>query len=95
MAFATYNFLSVVRGVIHAVHGEETAANLSTYYMSHEVASTHLGMSVILEDEFWQNKYGSLTPTQRAAELKRLARNIRLSKFKKGKWTPKRKRKWN
>jgi len=28
-----------------------------------------------------------------AAELKRLAKNIRLSKFKKGKWTPKKKAK--
>ncbi len=52
MALVTYNLLSVVRGAVHAVHGEEAAANLSTYYMSHEVASTHVGMSVILEDEF-------------------------------------------
>ncbi len=86
MALVTYNLLSVVRSAVHAVHGEEAGANLSTYYyMSHEVASTHLGMSVILEGEFWQNKYGSFTPTQMAAELKRLARNIQLSKFKKGK----------
>ncbi len=93
MALVTYNLLSVVRGAVHAVHGKEAAANLSTYYMSHEVASIHVGMAVVLEDAFWQDKYGCLTPTQMAAELKRLAKNIRLSKFKKGKWTPKKKAK--
>ena len=61
----------------------------STYYMSHEVASIHVGMAAVLEDAFWQDEYGCLTPTQMAAELKRLAKNIRLSKFKKGKSTPK------
>lgn len=48
-------------------------------------------MSVVLEGEFWQQQYASLTPTQMAAELKRLARNIRLDKYKKHKWTPKKK----
>ncbi len=95
MGLVTYNLLSVVRAAVHSVHGEEAAKNLSTYYMSHEVASTHLGMSVILEGEFWQDKYASFTPTQMASELKRLAKNIRLSKFKKGKWTPKKKKKMN
>ena len=93
MALVTYNFLSVVRAAVHAVHGEEAANNLSTYYVSLEVSSTHFGMSVILEGEFWRKKYGQLTPRKMAEELKRLARNIRLSKFKKGKWTRKKKTK--
>jgi hypothetical protein len=56
-----------------------------------EVSSTAAGMSVILEGEFWRDKYCGLTPTQMVAELKQLARHIRLRKFKKGKWTPKKK----
>jgi IS4 transposase len=91
MALVTHNLLSVIRGAVHAVHGEAAAERLSTYYVSHEVASTHVGLSVILEDPFWQEKYGSLTPTQMAAELKRLARNMRLSKYTKNKWSPKKK----
>jgi hypothetical protein len=91
MALVTYNLLSVVRAAVHAVHGEPAAARLSTYYLSHEVASTHVGLCVILEGEFWRNKYSQLTPTQMATELKRLARNMRLGKYAKGKWTPKKK----
>jgi hypothetical protein len=89
MALVTYNLLAVVRAAVHAVHGEEAAQRLSTYYISHEVASTHVGMSVILEGEFWHNKYAPLTPTQMADELKRLAKNMRLSKYTKGIWKPK------
>jgi IS4 transposase len=91
MALVTYNLLSVVRAAVHAVHGEQAAENLSTYYVSNEVAATHLGMSIILEEEFWRDKYGHQTPTQMATELKRLARNMRLSRYKKAKWKPKKK----
>ena len=82
-----------MRAAVQAVHGEEAASCLSTYYMAHEVASTHVGMSIILDGAFWKNKYAKLTPTQIANELKRLARNMRLTKYKKAKWTPKKKQK--
>jgi IS4 transposase len=91
MALVTYNLLSVVRAAVHAVHGEEAAQRLSTYYVSNEVASAHVGMLVILDGKFWQSKYGHLTPTQMAIELKRLARNMRLDKYLKGQWKPKKK----
>lgn len=76
MALVTYNLLSVVRGAVHAVHGEEAADNLSTYYVSNEVAATHIGMSIILEGDFWRERYAHLTPLQMADELKRLARRV-------------------
>lgn len=91
MALVTYNLFSVVRAAVHSVHGEEAADNLSTYYVSNEIAATHIGMSVILEGDFWQQRYAHLTTLQMANELKRLARNMRLSKYTKHKWTPKRK----
>jgi len=93
MALVTYNLLSVVRAAVHAVHGEEAAKCLSTYYLAHEVASTHVGMSIILDGAFWKSKYANLTPIQMAAELKRLAVNMRLTKYKKAKWTAKKKQK--
>ena len=93
MALVTYNLLSVVRAAVHAVHGTEAADSLSTYYVSNEVAATHVGMSVVLEAEFWRSKYAHLTPTQMAAELKRLARSLPLHKYRKAKWTPKKKTK--
>lgn len=91
MALVTYNLLSVVRAAARIVHGEAAASSLSTYYMAHEVASTHVGMSVALDASFWANKYAALTPTQMANELKRLARTMRLSKYKKAPWKPKKK----
>lgn len=91
MALVAYNLLSVVRASVHAVHGEEVAKNLSTYYLALEVASTSNGMSVALDGTFWKKRYADLTPTQMASELKRLAGNIRLSKYKKAKWSPKKK----
>jgi hypothetical protein len=92
IGLVTYNLLSVVRAAFQAVHGEEAASRLSTYYMAHEVASTHVGMSVLLDGAFWKDKFAKLTPTQMAKELKRLGRNIRLAKFSKAKWTPKKKK---
>jgi len=91
LALVTYNLFSVVRAAVGAVHGEEAAANISTYYLAHEVASTHLGMSIILDETFWSNKYVSLTPSQMANELKGLARNMRLNKYQKAKWSKKKK----
>lgn len=91
MALVTYNLLSVVRAAVQAVHGKEAAERLSSYYMSHEVAATHLGISLILEGPFWQEKYGHLTPAEMAAELRHLAGHIRLSKYPKAKYKPKKK----
>ena len=91
MALISYNVLSVIRAAVHAVHGEDSAQELSTYYVCNEISSIHEGMSVVLPGDFWQDRYGALTPTQLAAELKRLARDIRLTKFKKSKWSPKKK----
>jgi hypothetical protein len=91
MALVTYNLLSVVRASVQAVHGEDAARNLSTYYLANEVTSTSNGLSIALDETFWKNKYANLTPTQMAGELKRLARNIRLSRYKKAKWSPKKK----
>lgn len=92
-ALVTYNLLSVVRSAVHAAHGEEAARCLSTYYIAHEVASTHFGMAVILDTPFWKAKYAQLTAKQMAGVLIRFARNMQLSKYKKAKWTPKKKQK--
>lgn len=91
MALVTYNLLSVVRGAVRSVHGTEAAENLSSYYMAHEVASTQFGMSIVLEGDFWQDRFGPLSPLDMAQELKRLAANMRLRKYQKNAWQPKQK----
>lgn len=93
MALVTYNLLSVVRAAVQAVHGEEVASSLSSYYMAHEVARTADGMSVVLDGRFWHKRFAKLTPARMANELKRLARNTQPTKYKKATWTPKKKHK--
>ena len=92
MALVTFNLLSVIRAAVGSRHGEASAESFSTYYACNEIAQTQEGMSVVLPGSFWQEKYGSLTPTQMAAELKRLAGNINPEKFRKNPWKNKPKR---
>lgn len=89
MALVSHNLFSVVRNAVGAVHGEEASEQFSSYYACQEVSSTIEGMSVVLSAEDWRNEYERLTTSQMARELKRIASKIRLSKYKKNKWTPK------
>ena len=89
MALVSFNLMSVIRAAVGSRHGEEAAETFSMYYACNEVSQTQEGMSVVLPNPFWQNRYGSLTPTQMAAELKRLAGNIDLQKYRKNKWKKK------
>jgi hypothetical protein len=52
-----------------------------------------MGMSIVLDGSFWKKKYAKLTPAQMASELKRLAQGMNLTKYKKAKWVPKKRRK--
>jgi hypothetical protein len=83
----------VIRATMQSVHGEEVADNLSIYYMSNEIAASYDGMSVVLDDDFWRDRYAEKTSRQIATELKRIAKNMRLKKYKKNKWKPKNKAK--
>lgn len=91
MALVSYNVFSIIRSTVQAVHGEQAAANLSIYYVTNEIAKATDGMSVVIDSECWREKYCLLTPKQLAAELKRVAQQINLKKYKKNKWTPKNK----
>jgi hypothetical protein len=89
MALVCFNLFSVIRAAVVSKHGAEAGESFSVYYAANEIASVEAGMSVILDDKFWKQKYGSITPRQMAAALKRLAGNIQLNKFKKNKWKKK------
>jgi Transposase DDE domain len=91
MALVSFNLMSVVRAAVGSRHGEEAAQTFSMYYACNEVSQTSEGMSVVLPGSYWQNRYGSLTPSQMANELHRLAGNIDLRKYKKNRWTKKNK----
>ena len=77
-----YNALPVVRDTMHAAHGEADQSHFSTYCHTGNCLNPHCN-SLVIED-FCMNAYVSPTPSQMAGELKRIARYIRLSKYKKG-----------
>lgn len=89
MALVCFNLFSVIRAAIGSKHGDKAAEDFSFYYAANEIASVIEGMSVILDENFWHQKYGQLTPSKMAIELKRLAGNVNLTKFKKNKWKKK------
>ena len=89
MALVSFNLMSVIRAAVGSRHGEEAAETFSMYYACNEVSQTSEGMSVVLPSAFWQTRYGSLTPSQMATELRRLAGNIDLRKYRKNPWKKK------
>lgn len=93
MALVSYNLLSTVNIAVRSVHGDETARQLSTYYVALEVNGTAKGMSVILTDDFWRRTFAHLSPLQMARQLKKLAANMHLDRYRKATWKPKNKSK--
>ncbi|MDA1278188.1 MAG: transposase [Verrucomicrobia bacterium] len=92
MALVSYNILSVVKAAIRSAHGADRADNLSTYYMADEIAGTYRGMMIVLEPAYWEERFANLTPRQMAKELIRIAKTIPQSKYRKNKWSPKKKK---
>lgn len=92
MALVSYNILSVVKAAIRSAHGADRADNLSTYYMADEIAGTYRGMMIVLEPAYWSERFADLTPSQMAKELIRIAKTIPQSKYRKHKWSPKKKK---
>jgi len=93
MALVSYNVLSVVKAAIRSAHGADRADNLSTYYMADEIAGTYRGMMIVLEPAYWTERFAELTPSQMAKALTRIAKTIPQPKYRKHKWSPKKKKK--
>jgi IS4 transposase len=64
--------------------------DLSTYYLADEIAGTWRGMAVVLPEQFWQDKFASLTPRELARCLTQLAGRADLRKYRKRLPSPKR-----
>jgi IS4 transposase len=89
MALVAYNILSVVKAAVRGVHGVDEAARMSAYYMADEIAGTYRGMMIAIPASYWTRHFADLSPTQMARELTALAKTIRLPRYRKNKWTPK------
>lgn len=89
VALMSYNVLSVVRGALRSVHGEEAVEGVSGYYLADEIAGTHRGMMIAIPEDEW-TVFADLTPSALGGMLKGLAAKVRLSALRKHPRGPKR-----
>lgn len=91
-ALVAFNILSVVMAALRGAHGaEEVEKRVSIYYLADEVAHTYRGLTIALPEDYWAKHYASLTPKELAQELIRIAKPIKLSRYRKHKRGPKKK----
>ena len=91
MGLVMYNVLSVVKAAVRAAHGQDAAEKISTYYMADEIAGTYRGMMIAVGEKYWTKQFASLTAAQMARTLIAMAQRIRLARYAKNPWRPKKK----
>jgi len=89
VGIVAFNMIQLVHASLRAAHGEEaTADKVSNYYLAHALQSGWES-TYLIDEQFWINRYAKLTPKQLAAELICIAKNVKLSQFRKTKRGPK------
>ncbi|MDJ1170022.1 transposase [Roseofilum sp. BLCC_M154] len=92
MALVAYNILATVKAAVRVTHGagavEET---FSWYYLVEEVQSTHRGMMIAIDPQYWQS-WQSISLDSLACQLLELAGRINLKRFLKQARGPKKKK---
>jgi Transposase DDE domain len=83
VALVSYNILSVVKAALRSVHGaKRVTEEVSGYYLADEVAGTYRGMMIAIPEDEW-TVFHDLSPVALGEVLQELARNVRLSEFRK------------
>jgi hypothetical protein len=91
VALVAYNVVSLVKGTIRAVWGEEfVREELSMYYLALEVSRVTPGMLIATGERAWR-EFVTMTPVQFAKTLRALAKQMDLRKYTKAKRGPKKK----
>ena len=83
VALVSYMILSVVKAALSSEYGAETVENeVSGYYLSDEISGTYRGMIIAIRDEEWA-EFRNLSQSDFVVVLKQLAKNVKLSRFRK------------
>jgi IS4 transposase len=88
MALVTFNILSVVLTAMRSEQASEKD-EVSIYYVCDEIAHAYRGLDFVLDPRDWTEAYAGLTASQLARVLRRLAKCIDLSRYRKHKRGPK------
>ncbi len=89
LALISYNVLTLVRASVEVVQGQETADSMSCYHMAEEVSSTDQGMTIAIPLKDWKKRFGKLSSVDMAEELKRMAREVQIRRYRKSTRGPK------
>lgn len=89
VAVLAYNSYAVVKAALRSAHGAKAVdEKLSDYHLVHDVVMTTVGMSIAVEPKAW-SQYAMLSLVELAAELVRLAKGVKLSRYPKKRRGPK------
>jgi hypothetical protein len=89
IALVSYNLLSVTRSALRAAFGaEKVDEEVSNYYIANEARVMSEGLDVATDPKDWI-PFQTMSAESLAEELVKLARNVRLSAFKRHKRGPK------
>jgi hypothetical protein len=84
MALTAYNVLGTVKAALRGEYGaEKITQEVSGYYLADEVAGTWRGMMIVLPAAYWTEQFTDRTPRQMAQFLRKTAKQVRLSAFRK------------
>lgn len=82
LAMVSYNIFSITLSALDSAHHAPVSKTVSTYYMSHEIASTFLSLFVLTEGEQWQ-AIAKCSVQEFAIWLRQTAAAINPKKYKK------------
>jgi IS4 transposase len=81
VALVSYMMVSVVKAALCSVHGVKTVEEkVSGYYLADEISATYRGMVIAISQDEW-SEFRRLTHGQFIAVLKKLSKNVKLSRF--------------
>ena len=83
VALISYMIVSVIKAALSSIHGTKIIAEqVSGYYLADEISGTYRGMMIAIEDEQWEI-FRELTQTELIRVLRKLAKKVKLSSFRK------------
>jgi IS4 transposase len=83
VALVSYIIMSVVKAALGSVHGVDfVEQNVSGYYVANEIEGVYQGMMIVIEDKHWV-VFRDMPPGDLVRLLKKLAGNVKLSKYQK------------
>lgn len=91
LALVAYNAFSLTLNALDSAHQKDVSSSVSTYYLSHEIASTFMALLLLTDSLDWVF-LAKLPPADFAEWLQRVALGMDLKKYKKHSRGPKKPR---